>query len=376
MYKIFHIIASVQLGGAEIVAIELANHCAGVDGKRHDSTIIELYPTKNEYSRAKKEELSKKGIRTITLRDGSKRQSLVLSPIKLARLIKRENPDIIHSHTDLPDFALAGALRIFKLFNENPRKIVRTIHNTQLWRTHSRLGKYAESAFADDWIIGVSKSTIDAYKKLRDENSLAHSKNIKVIYNGCQVPKPAKHPFEIASDKINIAFCGRFEDYKGMETLISSIIITNERFPGHFMFHVIGDGTYKPQLIKLSKEYNNTIVYPPTPNISNKLHGFDFVFMPSHFEGLPLISIESSLSRVPVIASFAPGLDETLPDDWPLRFHLNDELKLMDIFEQIKNRTIDMDMLKEKAYNFATENFSLEKMVGSYSALYQEHHGQ
>ena len=142
------------------------------------------------------------------------------------------------------------------------------------------------------------------------------------------------------------------------------------------MFHVIGDGTYKPQLIKLSKEYNNTIVYPPTPNISNKLHGFDFVFMPSHFEGLPLISIESSLSRVPVIASFAPGLDETLPDDWPLRFHLNDELKLMDIFEQIKNRTIDMDMLKEKAYNFATENFSLEKMVGSYSALYQEHHGQ
>lgn len=217
MYKIFHIIASVQLGGTEIVAIELANHCAGVDGKRHESTIIELYPTNNEYSRAKKEELSKKEIRTITLHDGSKRQSLVLFPIKLARLINREKPDIIHSHTDLPDFALAEALRILKLFNENPRKIVRTIHNTQLWRTHSRLGKYTESTFA---------------------------------------------------------------------------------------------------------------------------------------------------------------LDETLPDDWPLRFHLNDELKLTGIFEQIKNRTIDMDMLKEKAYNFATENFSLEKMVGSYSALHQEYHGQ
>ncbi len=60
--------------------------------------------------------------------------------------------------------------------------------------------------------------------------------------------------------------------------------------------------------------------------------------MPSHFEGLPLTSIEASFSGVPVIAAHAPGLDETLPENWPLKFHLENNDELYSIFENIKEK--------------------------------------
>lgn len=82
------------------------------------------------------------------------------------------------------------------------------------------------------------------------------------------------------------------------------------------------------------------------------------------------MSIESSFAKVPVIASYAPGLDETLPDDWALRFKLENENELLKIFENIKNNYYDLDELKLKAYNFVLEHFSYDKMIGEYSKLY------
>lgn len=370
MSKIFHIISSIQLGGAEIVAFDLAAYCRKADGNKYNSTIIELYPTNNDYAAAKKKELSSKGIRVLTLHNGSKRSSLLISPFKLASLIKKEEPRVIHSHTDLPDFVLSGAIRLLKLKKKEIGIIFRTIHNSQLWRTHFKMGKYAESAFKNDVIIGVSISAIEAYKQLRLDYKLPVSDNTNLIYNGCHIPSHESHPFNIKSGKINIAFCGRFEDYKGMDTLIFTINKTANKLPGVFEFHIIGDGTFKSELIKLSKQHNNVNIYPPTASISNKLYDFDFVFMPSKFEGLGLVSVEASLSKVPVIASFAPGLDETLPDNWPLRFNLNDEEKLYDIFNKISIGYFDIGKLKEIAFEYAKGKFSMEKMIISYSSLY------
>ena len=120
----------------------------------------------------------------------------------------------------------------------------------------------------------------------------------------------------------------------------------------------------------LQKKNKNVFVHDSVPNISDKLHEFDFLFMPSHFEGLPLVSIESSFAKIPVIASYAPGLDETLPDDWPLRFKLENENELLKIFENIKDNYYDLDELKSKAYKFVSKHFTQDKMIDEYSNFY------
>lgn len=367
---IYQLIASIHLGGAENVAFQLAEYCKGSPSYNFDFTVIELYDTKNKYAKEKKKSLAYKHIKTFTLFEGSKRFSLLFAPIKLAYLLKKNKPDIVHSHTDLPDLVLSTSLRILKMFNIKRPAIVRTIHNTELWSTHPKLAKYTESAYHNDRVASVSQGALNAYKKLRSVNKLPISPFLSVIYNGCRIPKIQEHPFSIDKEKINIAFCGRLEVYKGIDTLIWAIEKVSELYPLAFTFHIIGSGTYLNDVSKIAKKNNNVFIYDSVPNISDKLYAFDFLLMPSHFEGLPLVSIESSFAKVPVIASYAPGLDETLPEDWPLRFKLKNEHELLKIFENIKNNYYNLDELKLKALTFVSHHFSQDRMIDEYSKLY------
>lgn len=372
MRKIFQLITSIQLGGAENVALDIAEFCGRTGGPNSEITVVELYPTRNSYVETKKEELVSKNIRVITLYRGSKRMSLIFAPFKLLLLMLNEKPAIIHSHTDLPDFVLAMSIRLSRLTRLKMTRLVRTIHNTQLWRTHYRMGKVTETAFHGERIAAVSSYSMIAYEQLRKRYDLPTSPDRQIIYNGRAVPQRLSAPFPISEEMINIAFCGRFEDYKGMETLIPTIREIGRKHPKRFAFHLIGDGTYKEQLKQLTLEQPNVFLHDPIPNVSTLLHVFDYLFMPSHFEGLALVSIEASFSGVPVIASIAPGLDETLPENWPLKFPLNDYEKLQAIFKKIYNNEYDRGELQKTAYDFVNRNFSLEKMIHSYNKLYTE----
>ncbi|MBF6598619.1 MAG: glycosyltransferase family 4 protein [Fermentimonas sp.] len=366
MSKIFQLISSIQLGGAEMVAFDLAENC------NNNHTLFELYSTSTEYALAKKEELYSKNIRFKTLHNGPKRMSLIFAPFKLFYYIWKEKPSIIHSHSDLPDLVLGLVIRFSRLSKLKMPNIIRTIHNTQLWRNHYWMGKITESVYKDDRIVSVSYYSMLAYEKLRKKYGLKVSKYKQIINNGRKTPQKLAYPFPLDKEKINIAFCGRFEDYKGMDTLIPVVIEVERRYPGKFTFHVIGSGTYRKQLEQLSREQSHMFLYEPIPNVSTMFHEFDYLFFPSHFEGLALTSIEASFSGVPVIASFAPGLEETLPEKWPLKFHLNNDKELYDIFDKINSNSLDKEAIKKMAYDYVNERFSLEKMINSYNKLYNK----
>jgi len=370
MTKVIHLIRSTDVGGSEIVAFQLAEHCKSPSSSTIKSLMVEIHTTENKYASEKKKELSQKGINVITLCKFSKRISLFLAPIRLYFCIKNERPDIIHSHTDLPDFVLSTTIRILLFFKIKPPKIIRTIHNFSLWSTHNLLGKYTERAFINDTIVGVSEIALEAYKNLRIKNKLGLSKYQIIIHNGCQVPIKKTHNFNIDKQKINIAFCGRFENQKGIDVLVDRL--RNLPFIDHFIFHIIGNGKYYDKVLKLSQDIPQVILYDPVPNISEKLHDFDFLIMPSRFEGLVLTSIEASYSRVPVIAAIAPGLTETLPPDWPFNFNLENPEELFAILNKIKNREFEIEGLKDIAYDFVSVNFSHSRMIDNYSILYDE----
>ena len=371
MIKIFQLVRSIHLGGAEIVAFNLAEHCNNLENK-FEFVIVELHTSNDAYSINKKSELKSKNISFISLGPKSKTISLLFDHFILAYQILKNKPDIIHSHTDLPDLVLSNTKRLFSFFCLKFPKIIRTIHNTILWPTHDLIGKYVEKSFLNDRIVGVSEQSLIAYEELRLKFNLSVSVQRQIIYNGCNIPQEMGHPFKINSNKFNIAFCGRFEMQKGIDVLIERIRLINSKYKDDFLFHIIGDGTYKNSVLNLSKEQDNVLVYDAVSNIADKLYAFDFLIMPSRFEGLVLISIESSLSKVPVIAAFAKGLSETLPFNWPLQFKLEDENELLTIFEKIRNKEYNLLDLEKQAYIFAVDKFSLKRMVDEYSQLYVE----
>jgi len=375
MIKVFQLIDSIQLGGAEIIALNISEYCKIENPNEFEFFVVELFQNKDLYSQNKTKEILAKNIKIISLDKVlriSKRISYLIAPFTLIYYLFKEKPQIIHSHTDFPDMVLSISMRILSFFHIKIPKIVRTIHNTDLWKTHPLLGKFTEIAFKDDIVVGVSASALEAYNNLRIKNNLRVSQNKQIIYNGCVIPQKISYPFLIDKEKINIAFCGRFESQKGIDILIERIKALNINFFNDFIFHIIGDGTFRNDVLKLSKENANVLVYDPVPNISDKLFIFDFLIMPSRFEGLVLMSLEASLSYVPVIAAIALGLTETLPSDWPLQFHLENEEELIVIFEKIKNKEYDLAILRNKAYSFVSEKFLHSKMIDAYSKLYFE----
>ena len=370
MYKVFQLIRSIHLGGAEIVAFNLSESCKNTHPGELEFVIVELHQTNDVYSIEKKKELKSKNIRTISLGTKSKLVSLIIGPFILAYHILKEKPNIIHSHTDLPDLLLSNTIRLFKLLQLKLPRIIRTIHNTVLWPVHHKLGRYVETAFNNDCIVGVSEGALNAYDDLRLKNGLAISPYKRVIYNGCVVPQKKEHPFRIDKQKINVAFCGRFESQKGIDVLLERIKAINYRFSDDFVFHLVGSGAFKNEAFKLSEENKNVHIYDPVPNIADKLYAFDYLIMPSRFEGLVLISIEASFAKVPVIAAFAPGLSETLALDWALQFKLEDEEALLSIFEKIASKSYDYESLQNQAYAFVSDKFSHSRMINAYSKLY------
>lgn len=370
MIKIFQLITTINLGGAENIAINLIEECKNKYPNQFEFYLIELFPSNCDYAIETKKKLRQKKIQIITLYDGFKKFSLIISPIILSYYILKLKPRIIHSHTDLPDFVLSISIRILRLLKTNKIQIIRTIHNTELWSSHKRIGKFTEKLYKNDLVVGVSEAALNAYNSLRANSNLPVSSFQQIIYNGCRIPIKIDNQFKIDKRKINIAFCGRFEYQKGIDILMDRIILINEIFKDNFIFHIIGSGKLRNEVEQFSKNVDNVLIYDAVPNISNKLHVFDFIIMPSRYEGLVLLSIEASFSRVPVIAAFAPGLNETLPSGWPLQFNLHNTDELIDIFKNIIYSKYNLEILCNEAFAFVADRFSFSQMINSYSKLY------
>ena len=370
MIRIFQLITSIHLGGAEIVAFNLSEYCKKNFPEKFEFTIVELFQSNDPYSINKKKEILLNGIQIISLSKGSKRFSLLLGPLMLLYYFLKRKPQIVHSHTDLPDFVLSVALKICSIFHLKTPKIIRTIHNTELWATHRKIGKCTETSYNNDCIIAVSEASLEAYKNLRTKYNLSKSYDQNIIFNGCLVPKKSEHEFRTSKEKINIAFCGRFEHQKGIDILIKRIESINSKFENSFLFHIIGNGKYQPDVNKLASNHSNVLVYNAVSSIADKMYAFDFIIMPSRYEGLVLTSIEASLSKVPVIAAYAKGLDETLPSDWVLKFHLDNEEEIFILLDNIRNNRYDIEKFKNSAFKFVSEKFSLPRMINEYSKIY------
>lgn len=163
-------------------------------------------------------------------------------------------------------------------------------------------------------------------------------------------------------------FAGRFCEEKGIDILLA--VLKKMANSDKYHFHIIGAGPCVND-IKAAVVWNNNIsVYDKIYGLSQYLESFDYLFMPSRFEGLPLLAIEASLAHTPTIINRCPGLKDTLPEDWPLAVNDNSVDAFVDIFCN-KLDTLDYEKLANVAYLYAKKNFSIAKMQREYEKVYE-----
>lgn len=285
-----------------------------------------------------------------------------LFPLWFVWVYLRHKPDMMHSHTEMPDLAVFSFCRMFPWWGQRVR-VVRTIHNNVLWSGMKRTGRWVERFMQERKAnVAISLSVRDSYEK-------AYGERVEtLIYNGVEREEEReKREVRREGEAFRVLFAGRWEQQKGISALTDIIRMADE---ARWHFTLVGSGRLEEDVRKAAEGKENVCVKASIPQLASHLAEYDFVLMPSEFEGLPLLSIEAGMAAVPVLANRAPGLTETLPEDWPLMVTGNDRGEWKALLECIE-QGMDTAALGKELQRFASERFSLETMQRAYETLYR-----
>ncbi len=385
--RIFHLITHFSLGGAERVAANIAESQTP-DMEYH---VVEIMRGRTAYTPKFIGELEKAGVRChrswmpdVSFHFLFERIAALLFPLRMLYIMLRWRPDVIHTHTETPDLALYVFSRVFPRMLRRV-KIVRTIHNTRLWTGLPRTAQWVEAFFKSrNANIAISDSVRDSYADRFGEMAPIINNGVteveqKDYFNistsqGVHLSQVhQQHLNTSTSQHLNILFAGRLEPQKGVVVLCK--VLKMLAGDARFFFTIAGDGSQRTlveqTLAEIAAEGKplNAQLVPPIFGLAGYMQSFDYLFMPSEFEGLSMLSMEASLNRLPVIANACPGLADTLPADWSLLAHGNN----IDDYRRIFNLlpTADHTALTQQAYAFAKERFSVRTMQERYEAWYK-----
>ena len=409
--RTFHLITHFSLGGAERVAANIAE--SQTHGMEYH--VVEIMRGRTAYTPKFIAELEQAGVRChrswmpdVSFHFLFERIATLLFPLRMLYIMLRWHPDVIHTHTETPDLALYVFSRLFP-FMLRRVKIVRTIHNTRLWTGLPRTAQWVEAFFkSNNANIAISDSVRDSYADRFGEvppiinNGVAeveqkdyfntstpqgvhlsqvhqqhlntstfntqHSTNLNTSARLLPLAR-ARTP-----QHLNILFAGRLEPQKGVVVLCK--VLKMLAGDARYHFTIAGDGSQRTLVeqtladIASSGKPLNAQLVPPIFGLAGYMQSFDYLFMPSEFEGLSMLSMEASLNRLPVIANACPGLADTLPTDWALLAHNNSLNDYRRIFNELLP-TADHDALTQRAYDFAKDRFSVRTMQERYEARYK-----
>lgn len=353
---VIQLVSHFDMGGAERIAINIAKSRSGVEYH-----MVEVVTGDSDYTKSFIKELEENNIQYH--RSGIKQNKLaiVLFPFRLYKLINSIRPDVIHTHTEMPDLALFLSASLFPWKLKNI-KIVRTLHNTLLWDKWKYIGKMVEK-FMIGRKANVSNSNMITETYLKE---FGPDKNLKMIYNGFE-PVEQESYKHLSTNRINILFAGRFVPQKGISKLIECVkTVSKEKF----FFHIAGKGELKEEIMAAIGSQENVSVTDPISNLSRYLGSFDYVFIPSIHEGLNSLSIEASLSKTPVIINNIDGLNETVPPNYELKAENNSIEDYKRIFKRIENE--DPSVFVNETFTYALSHFSMRIMQNQYENLYNE----
>ncbi len=362
MEKVFHIISHFNLGGAEKVALSIVES----GNPQIEYHVVELLRSRGEYSHVFRDELQKGDIMyhrfivpDIQFHFLFERIAALLFPLWFIFLYLRYKPTVIHSHTEAPDIATWLFFKMFP-FAKKHCKVVRTIHNTVLWTGQKAIGEKVERFFKE------CKSNIAISQAVQESYNKEYGELPPIIYNGIESAMPKSYD-GIVEGKINVLFAGRFEPQKGIDKLVE--VIASLKNDERYFFHIFGDGSLKELVFNRLQGQKNVAIKGPKYGLPSYLSSFDYLFMPSIFEGLGILSVESSLSGTPVIINDVAGLNETVPNDWQLKAPNGTLDEYVHIFNEVLS-SVNRTEIVRQGREYVEKTFSIKVMRKLYEDIY------
>lgn len=369
--KLLHVITSFGMGGAERVATLLATECA----HRHDVRVVGIFDVEPAHEPIRRETLRRleaAGVRGIELGLRRKGPEAVNALARLHGAIRTFDPDIVHSHTDIPDLFVSLVRRTARF----PQ--ARTIHNTVLWPGRTLLPRLVEARFRDDLVVAVGEGAKAAYLALRNRLGLAPSPFLHVVPNGIGAPDddpPLSEGAAAASlgaspSRTRLGFVGRLDRQKGLDLLLEALHRLDAGERQQIELHVIGDGPEREALERRGAGLP-LIFHGPKAEARRLMLAFDLLVVPSRYEGfLPLVALEAQMAGLPMLISDAPGIREAPKTLGQLRYPADDTSALAAGLRHCLQTLPELKAAARAAAPVAIRDYSAERMTRAHEALY------
>jgi glycosyltransferase involved in cell wall biosynthesis len=373
------VISHLDLGGAEEVAIGLAEQLRA----QYDFHFFAVNGVQNTpVGQAMKRRLDAIGV---PVHSGSKlelkRGGFLLAAARLAGLIWKLRPDVVHLHTEIPELTHALSGGFLRYPADRSPALTRTLHNTSFWGPWQRMGVGVERRLQDVPVAAVSQAALAGMQIFRDDNALSRlaPTQSRVIYNGVS-PVSVQRPSTRASGPVRVLFAGRLEPQKGADLLPdllaqANLHSANPSAQPAAELNIYGAGSLGPELERWANQGvpGWTIqVLPPTPELRRLMTEHDLLLMPSRFEGLGLVAAEALIAGLPVIGTQIAGLDEVFPAGYPLLARSEDTAELGRLLAGVLADPQQYLALAQGWSVLTSEKFGLARMAREYGELYQQ----
>ncbi len=353
---------------------------------------------------------SKLGVQPVYIEEMSRELSLkdVISLFKIYRVMKRERPDIVHTHT--AKAGTVGRIAAFlyrwltwKTMIGQPRKI-RIVHTFHGHVFHSYYGNLKTKIFlaiektlariATDKIITISPQQ---RKEIQEDFGVGKAGQFEIVPLGIDLepflnPENRRSIFrsEINADgrELLIGFVGRLTEIKNIPLFLK----VAESYSGNraglprLRFIIAGDGHLRKNLEDEAAErgLGGLVTFLGNRTDTEAVYaGLDIVALTSFNEGTPLSLIEAMASRRPVISTAVGGVVDLLGGlteehdgfnicERGVSITLQSEENFFNgLIYLVENEKLRVE-LGDAGFGFVNNNYSKQRLVTDIKELYRK----
>ena len=298
------------------------------------------------------------------------------SALRLAEIIRKHRVGILHSHLFVSSIAASPIGWLCRV-----PVILETPHLREAWRHGAIKGNYASDRAAGrfvDHYVAVS----DANARYLIEEKKLPAKKVHVIHNGCdlkkfdpacEAPKGLKNSLGFSADDPVVVVLGRLEPQKGHQFLLQAYAQVLREVPTARLVCVgagVLDKELRDQCRGLGIE-NNVRFVGYQSNVADWLALADLTVLPSLFEGLPLVAIESLAAQRCVVATTVDGTTEVVINEQTgLTVPPANPQALAAAIVRLLRQTELRNSLAREGRQWVVENFSEERQIRKTEELY------
>jgi len=325
------------------------------------------------------ETLRDKGIRIELLNEMKRKMNFtddIKSLIRLYKVLRKEKPDIVETHT-----AKAGAIGRVAARLANVPVVIHTYHGHVFREYFNRIT--TQIIILIERLLSKISTKIIVLSKTQHEDvvikyRISTFEKTEIIPLGIELNPflkinkngNLKKELNIKDDDKLIAVMGRIVPIKNLEMVFRVFKKVKENGLNVHLC-IVGDGELKEKYLRNIND-GNIHFLDWRLDVENIYSGIDLLILTSRNEGTPLTVIEAMAAKTPVVATNVGGVPDIINNnETGFLCDVDDDEKMVKEIKKLLTDEIVNKKVTMRAQQFAIHNFSYQRLISDMVSLYQ-----